>query len=82
LRRRPPDTEGSCECIYSGFPFAVRKPEGKRAFDRPRRRWEYKLNIKMHLKKIVLEDMAWIDLAQDKDRWRALVNTALNLRVI
>jgi hypothetical protein len=55
------------------------KPEGKRLGGRPRRRREH--NIKMSLREIGLGGMDWIDLAQDKDQWRALVNTVMNLRV-
>ena len=57
----------------------VGKPEGKRPLGRPRRRWED--NIKMDLQEARCEDMDWIDLAQDKDRWRALVNAVMNIRV-
>ena len=55
------------------------KPEGKRPLGRPRRRWED--NIKMDLQKVGRGGMDWIDLGQDKDRWRALVNAVINLRV-
>ena len=55
------------------------KPEGKRTFGRTRRRWED--NIKMDLQEMVLGVMDWIELAQDRDRWRALVNAVMNLRV-
>jgi hypothetical protein len=58
----------------------VGKPEGKRPIGRPRRRWEY--NIKMNLREIGWGGMDWIDLAQDRDQWRALVNTVMNLRVL
>jgi hypothetical protein len=51
----------------------------KRPLGRPRRRWED--NIKMDLQEVGYEGMDWIDVAQDKDRWRALVNAAMNLRV-
>jgi len=57
----------------------VGKPEGKRPLGRPRHRWED--NIKMDLQEVVRGGMDWIDLAQDRDRWRALVNAAMNLRV-
>ena len=57
----------------------VGKPEGKRPFGRPRRRWED--NIKMDLQKMVCAGMEWIELAQDRDRWRAHVNVVMNLRV-
>jgi hypothetical protein len=55
------------------------KPEGKRPLGRPRRRWVD--NIKMHLKEIGWDGVNSIDLAQDRDQWRALVNTVMNLRV-
>jgi hypothetical protein len=57
----------------------VEKPEGKRPLGRPRRRWED--NIKMDLQEVGCEGMDWIDLAQDRDRWRKLVNSVMNLRV-
>ena len=57
----------------------VGKPKGKRPLGRPRRRWED--NIKMELQKVGCGDMDWIELAQDRDRWRALVNAAMSLRV-
>jgi hypothetical protein len=57
----------------------VEKPEGKRPLGRPRRRWVH--NIKVDLREIEWGDMDWIDLSQDRDRWRALVNTAMNLLV-
>jgi hypothetical protein len=57
----------------------VGKPEGKRPLGRPRRRWED--NIRMDLQEVGCGDMEWIGLAQDRDRWRALVNAVMNLRV-
>jgi hypothetical protein len=57
----------------------VGKPEGKRPLGRHRRRWED--NIRMNLREIGWGGMDWIDLAQDKDQWRDLVNTVINLRV-
>jgi len=57
----------------------VGKPEVKRSLGRPRRWWED--NIKMDLQKVVYGVMSWIELAQDRDRWRALVNVLMNLRV-
>jgi hypothetical protein len=58
----------------------MRKPEGKRTLGKPRRKWAD--NIKMDLGEIGWGGMDWIDLAQDKDQWRALVNTVMNLCVI
>ena len=56
----------------------VGKPEGNRLLGRPKRRWAD--NIKMDLREVGgVED--WMELAQDRDRWRALVNTVTNLRV-
>jgi hypothetical protein len=57
----------------------VGKPEGRRPLGRPRRRWMD--NIKMDLEEVGWGDVDWIGLAQDRDRWRALVNSVLNLRV-
>jgi hypothetical protein len=57
----------------------VGKPEGKRPLGRPRRRWED--NIKMDLQEIGCWRMDWIDLAQDRGRWRALVNAVMSFRV-
>jgi len=55
------------------------EPEGKRALARPRHRWEN--NIKMDLQEVGCGGMNWIELVQDKDRWRARVNKVLNFRV-
>ena len=57
----------------------VRKPEGKRPLGRPRRRW--KGNIKMDLQEVGMGCEDWMELAQDRYRWRALVSTVVNLRV-
>ena len=57
----------------------VGKPEGKRSLGRPRRRWED--NFKMDLQEVGGGRGDWMELAQDRDRWRALVNTVMNLRV-
>jgi hypothetical protein len=57
----------------------VGEPEGKRPLGRPRRRWMD--NIKMDLLEIGLNVLGWIGLAQDRYRWRALVNSVMNLRV-
>jgi hypothetical protein len=57
----------------------VGKQEGKRPLGRPRHRWED--NIKMDLQEVGCGGMYWIELAQYRDRWRALVNSVMNLRV-
>jgi len=57
----------------------VGKPEGKRPLVRPRRRWEG--NIKMDLQEVGCGGMEWIELAQDGDTWRELVNAVMNIRV-
>jgi hypothetical protein len=63
----------------NAYRILVGKPEGKRPLGRPRRRWV--VNIKMDLREVGWDGMDWIDLAQDRDQWRALVNTVMNLRV-
>jgi hypothetical protein len=63
----------------NAYKILVRKPEGKRSLGRPIRRWVN--NIKVDLRQTGWEDMDWIDLAQDRDQWRALVNTVMNIRV-
>ena len=55
------------------------KPEGKKPLGTPRLRWEN--IIKMNLQDVGFECMDWIDVAQDRDRWQALVNAVMNLRV-
>ena len=54
------------------------KPEGEKPQGRPRRRWED--NIKMDLEEVGCGGMDWVEQAQDRDRWRALVNSVMNLR--
>jgi hypothetical protein len=61
------------------YKILVGKPEGKRPLGRPRRRWEN--NIKMDRREIGWGGMDWITLVQDRDQWRALMNTVINLRV-
>jgi len=56
----------------------VGKPEGKRPLERPRRRWED--NIKMELREVRCGGMEWIESAQDRDRWQALVNAVMKVR--
>jgi hypothetical protein len=61
------------------YRILVGKPEGKRPLGRPRRRWED--NIKMDLQEVGFGGMNWIELAQDRDRWPALVNAVMSLLV-
>ena len=63
----------------SAFKILTGKPIGKRPLRRPRLRWED--NIRMNLQEIYINTGNWVDSAQDRDYWRALVNAALNLRV-
>jgi hypothetical protein len=58
----------------------VGKREGKRPLGRPRRRWED--GIKMDLREMGWGGVEWIQLAQDRDRWRAVVSAVMNLRVL
>jgi hypothetical protein len=62
----------------NAYRILVGKPEGKRLLGKPRQMGD---NIKMDLREIGWDGMDWIDLAQDRDQWRALVNTVMNLRV-
>jgi len=71
---------GACSAYGEGrgvYRVLVGKPEGKRPLGRPKRRWED--NIKTGLQEVGFGD--WIELAQDRDRWRAVVNAVMNLRV-
>jgi hypothetical protein len=63
----------------NGYRLLMGKPEGKRPLGRPRRRWVD--NIRMDLVEAGWGDVDWIGLAQDRGRWRALVNAVMNLRV-
>jgi hypothetical protein len=63
----------------NAYRISVGKPEGRRPLGIPRRRWVD--NIKMDLRETGWDGVDWIDLAQDRDQWRALVNTVMNLRV-
>jgi hypothetical protein len=61
----------------NAYRILMGKSEGKRPLGRPRRRWVD--NIKMDLRERGWDGMVWIDLAQDRDQWRALVNAVMNL---
>ncbi|KAJ4431551.1 hypothetical protein ANN_20150 [Periplaneta americana] len=63
----------------NAYRVLVGRPEGKKSLGRPRRRWED--NIKMDLREVEYDDIDWINIAQDRDRWRAYVRAAMNLRV-
>jgi hypothetical protein len=63
----------------NAYRILVGKPEGKRPLGRAKRRWVD--NIQMDLREIGWNGMDWIELAQDRDQWRALVHTVMNLRV-
>jgi hypothetical protein len=62
----------------NSYRILVGKPEGKRSLGRPRRRWMD--NIKIDHRELVWDDMDWIDLVQDRDQWRAIFNTVMNLK--
>jgi hypothetical protein len=73
---------GACGAYGAGEGGAqgsVGRPEGKRPLGRPRRRWRD--NIKMDLQEVGGGCEDWMELAQDRDRWRALVSTVMNLQV-
>jgi hypothetical protein len=61
------------------YTILVGRPEGKRPWGRPRRRWED--NIKLDLREIEIDGVNWIQLAEDRFQWRAFVNTVMNLQV-
>jgi hypothetical protein len=63
----------------NAYRILVGKPRRRRPLGRPRRRWVD--NIKIDLREIGWDSMDWIDLAQDRDQWRAFVNTVMNLRI-
>jgi hypothetical protein len=66
-------------CKRGACRILVGRPEGRRPLGIPRRRWEG--NIKMDLREVGWVGMNWIELAQDRDRWRALANAVMNLRI-
>jgi hypothetical protein len=73
---------GHVACMGEGrgaYKILVGRPEGRRPLGRPRRRWED--NIKMDLQEVGWGGVDWIDMAQDRDRWRAVVSAVMNLRV-
>jgi hypothetical protein len=72
-------SDSNTEELGNSYRILVGKPEGKRPLGRPRRRWVD--NIKMDLREIGWNAVDCIDMAQDRDQWRALVNTVLNLWV-
>jgi hypothetical protein len=63
----------------NAYRILVGKPEGKRPPGRPRRRWVS--NVKMDLREVGWGRMDWIDMTQDRDQWKALVNTVMKVRV-
>jgi hypothetical protein len=65
--------------IRNTYNILVARPEGKRSLGKPRGRWVD--NIRMDLRDIGWEGVDWLHLAQDRNQWRALVNTVMNLRV-
>ena len=67
------------EEVRSAFKMLTGTPSGKRPLGRPRRRWED--NIRMDLKEIGINTRNWVDLTQDRDYWRALVNVTLHLSI-
>jgi hypothetical protein len=64
----------------NAYRILVGKPEGKRPLGRPRSRWVDA--IKMDRREIILDGMNWIHLVQDRDQWRAVVSTVMNLRFL
>jgi hypothetical protein len=75
-RNTPFETGYSCGKLLNAYRLLVGKVEGKRPLGRPRRRWVDK--IRMDLGEVGWGDVDWIGLAEDRNRWRALVNSVLN----
>ena len=71
--------EARMEEVRSAFKILTGTPKGKRPLEKPKNSWEH--NIRMDLKEIGINTRNWVDSAQDRDHWRALVIAALNLRV-
>jgi hypothetical protein len=71
---------GACGTHGRVYKVLVGKPEGKRPLGRPRHRWED--GIRIDLREIGLGGVDWIRLAQDRDRWLAVVSAVMNLRVL
>jgi hypothetical protein len=65
--------------VRGAYNILVERPEGRRPLGRPRHIWED--SMKMDLREIGFGDVDWIHLAQNRDRWQALVNTVMNLRL-
>ena len=61
------------------YPVLVEKPEGRRPLGRPRSRWDN--NIKIYFTEVGWENTDWIDVVQDRDRWRAFVYAVMNLQI-
>jgi hypothetical protein len=66
----------------NAYRILVGKPEGKRPLGRPTRMCRWVDNIKVDLRQIGSDGMDWVDLAQDRDQWRAVLNISMNLRVL
>jgi hypothetical protein len=83
IRSRRMRWAGHVSCMgekRSAYRILVGRHEGRQQLERPRHRWED--NIKMALQEVGWEGMDWIELAEDKDRWQALVNKVMNLWVL
>jgi hypothetical protein len=79
---RENEMKGSCVCMgdrRSAYRVMVGRPEGKRQLERPRHRWKDK--IKMDIQEAESAGVGWVDVPQDRDGLRALVNAVINLRV-
>jgi hypothetical protein len=70
----------ACSTKRNAYRILVGNPEGRRPLGRPRHRWVD--SIKMCLREIGWDGMDWIDVAQNREQWRALLNTVINFRVL